>query len=107
MAGYHESVYPILGPVLVIKVSYNCRAVGWGKFKMLFLYNIWLDVVQLASTIVYSGEQDALIWQYNSNGVYSSCFLYKIVTFRWAKLVHVPLVWGLKIPPRVNYSLGW
>jgi len=36
------------------------------------LFNIWLEVVQLASTISFTDEEDSLIWQFNSEGVYSS-----------------------------------
>ncbi|WVZ50592.1 hypothetical protein U9M48_001833, partial [Paspalum notatum var. saurae] len=41
------------------------------------LYLIWLEVVQLASTINFSDDEDALIWQFTSFGIYTSQFLYK------------------------------
>ena len=54
--------------------------------------NLWLEVVQLASTIVFSDDEDALVCKFNSNGVYSSQSLYKIVNFRGIVPVHVPAV---------------
>jgi hypothetical protein len=32
----------------------------------------WLEIVNLASTITFSGEEDALVWKFNSSGVYTS-----------------------------------
>ena len=66
------------------------------------LMNLWLELVQLASTISFAKEEDSLIWQFNSNGVYSSQSLYKIINFRGV----IPLyVQCLKIPPRVHFFL--
>lgn len=42
---------------------------------------VWLEVVQLATTITFSGEENAMIWQFSSNGVYSSQSLYIINLF--------------------------
>jgi hypothetical protein len=47
----------------------------------------------------------SLIWQFNSSGVYSSVSLYKVINFGGTMPVHVPAVWSLKIPPRVNFLL--
>jgi hypothetical protein len=61
--------------------------------------------VQLASTINFSDEEDALIWKFTSNGIYSSQSLYKIVNFRGIKPIYLPSIWDLKIPPRVHFFL--
>ncbi|KAJ1291703.1 hypothetical protein BS78_02G336000 [Paspalum vaginatum] len=53
------------------------------------LYNIWMEVVQLARTINFSEEEDALIWQFSSSGTYSSQSLYKVINFRGVQQVHV------------------
>ena len=37
-----------------------------------WLINLWLEVVQLASTIVFTADVDSLIQLFTSNGVYSS-----------------------------------
>ena len=39
------------------------------------LMDLWLDVEQLASTITFSDEEDSLVWQFNSNGIYSTQFI--------------------------------
>lgn len=69
------------------------------------LFNLWLEIVQLASTIVFTEDEDASIWQFNSSGIYSSQSLYKIINFRGITPIHVPAVWHLKIPPRIQFFL--
>lgn len=61
--------------------------------------------MQLVSTITYSGEQDEMVWNFNSNGVFSSQSLYRIINFRGVQPVHTPAIWGLKITPRVHFFL--
>lgn len=62
-------------------------------------------VVELVSTLELSDEEDSLIWQFSSKGVYSSQSLYKIVNFRGINYVHVSAVWSLKVPPSSYVSL--
>lgn len=69
------------------------------------LMNLWLEIVQLASTISFTEDEDALGWQFNSNGIYSSQSLYRIINFRGILPVFVPAVWHLKVPPRVQFFL--
>ena len=69
------------------------------------LMNEWLEVLELASTIVYSFDEDALIWQFSTNGIYNSQSLYKIINFRGVIPIHVSAVWSLKIPPRIHFFL--
>jgi hypothetical protein len=69
------------------------------------LERMWLEVVQLASTISFSEDEDNMIWQFTSNGIYSSQFLCKIINFRGILPVFVPAVWNLNIPPRVQFIL--
>ncbi|KAJ1272904.1 hypothetical protein BS78_06G238600 [Paspalum vaginatum] len=70
------------------------------------LYNVWMEVVQLARTIVLSEEDDTLIWQFSSSGIYSSQSLYKVINFRGVHQVHVSGLWSVKIPPRVHFFLS-
>lgn len=65
------------------------------------LMNLWLEIIQLASTISFTNDEDALIWQFSSNGIYSSQSLYGVINFRGILPVYVPAVWHLKVPPRV------
>ena len=57
------------------------------------------------SSLLYSDEEDALVWQFTSNGIYSSQSLYRIINFRGIKPILVPSIWNLKLPPRVHYFL--
>ena len=66
----------------------------------------WLEVVQIASTIDLSDDEDAMIWQFSSSGTYSSQPLYKLIAFRGITPVYVPSIWDLSIPPRVQLFLG-
>jgi len=43
---------------------------------------MWMEIVQLASTINFSAEEDTMISQFTSNGMYSSQSLYRSVNFR-------------------------
>jgi hypothetical protein len=69
------------------------------------LGRVWLEIVQLASTITFSEEEDALIWSFSSNGIYTSQSLYRVINFRGVKPVYTPSVWSLKIPPRIHFFL--
>jgi hypothetical protein len=70
------------------------------------LYQSWLEIVELASTIQLTDDEDEMVWQFTLKGVYSSQSLYKIINFRGIKQVHVSADWGLKISPRV-YIFLW
>ena len=65
----------------------------------------WLEVVQLASTIELTGGEDNLIWQFTSDGIFTSQSMYKVISFRGVVPVFVPSIWDLKIPPRVHIFL--
>jgi hypothetical protein len=69
------------------------------------LGRVWLEIVQIASTIMFSDVEDNLIWKFNSNGIYSSQSLYMIINFRGVTPVHSPSIWTLRIPPRVQFFL--
>lgn len=64
------------------------------------LYSCQLEIVDLVSTI-----EDTLIWQFSSKGTYSSQSLYRIINFRGVQPVHVPAIWDLKVPHRVQFFL--
>jgi hypothetical protein len=53
----------------------------------------WDEVVQLASTITFSEDQDEIIWTFKTNGRYSSQALYRVINFRGVRPVHTPAVW--------------
>jgi len=63
------------------------------------LFLMWEEVFQLATTISFEDSDDALIWKFNSNGLYSTQSLYKVVNFRGVHPVLVSSVWDIKVPP--------
>lgn len=66
----------------------------------------WLEILEIAKTIrLEDSLQDSLIWQYESNGSYSSKSLYAIINFRGVQPIYLPAVWDLKIPPRIQNFL--
>jgi hypothetical protein len=69
------------------------------------LYQVWLEVVELVSTIRLTNDEDEMVWLFNSSVVYCSQSLYKVINFRGIKTVHVPALWRIKIPPRVHFFL--
>jgi hypothetical protein len=69
------------------------------------LFNMWQEVVNIASTAIFSSVEDETIWQFHSSGVYSSHSLYRIINFRGVMPVFIPAVWNLIIPPRVQFFL--
>jgi hypothetical protein len=64
---------------------------------------MWEEVISLTSTIVLSSEEDALIWQFHSSGLYSFHSLYRVINFRGILPIYLPAVWKLIVPPRVQF----
>ena len=58
-----------------------------------------MDILSLTK---FSQQKDSFIWKYESNGIYSSKSLYAIVNFRGVQPIYLPVVWSVKIPPRVQ-----
>jgi hypothetical protein len=46
------------------------------------LFDMWEELVNLVTTVEMSEEEDALIWQFQSNVVYSFRSLYSVINFR-------------------------
>jgi hypothetical protein len=53
---------------------------------------MWDELVNLVTTIDMSDDEDALIWQFQSNRVYSSQSLYSVINFRGVIPVYVHVV---------------
>ena len=65
----------------------------------------WYELEAMASSIVFDDCSDSLIWQFESNGVYSTTSLYAIINFGGVIPIYIPAVWQLHIPPRVHIFL--
>jgi hypothetical protein len=50
-------------------------------------------------------ESDALIWCYNSSGVYSTRSFYSIINYRGVTHVFIPSIWDISLPPKVQLFL--
>jgi len=83
-------------------VNLKCTFRRMGDHNML---ELWDEVCQIASTISFSEEEDTMMWQFSSKGVYNVLSLYKIINFRGIQPVLVSSIWDIKVPPRVQYFL--
>jgi hypothetical protein len=67
--------------------------------------NLWYEIMQIASGIVFSEEEDVIIWQFSSSGRYSIQSLYAVINDRGIKQVYTPVVWKILVPPRLHIFL--
>jgi hypothetical protein len=68
------------------------------------IFQLWGEVVSIASAIEFSEKDDELVWQLNLVVVYSSQSLYSVINFRGVQPVFIPAVWKLLIPPEFTFS---
>lgn len=54
----------------------------------------WYELEGIMQHLNMSNEEDALIWQYESNGHYSAKSLYAIINFRDVLPIYVPAIWS-------------
>jgi hypothetical protein len=66
---------------------------------------LWEEVLSIAASLELNNEDDEPVWQYNSSEVYSSQSLYRVINFRGVLPVFVPVVWKLRVPPRIHFFL--
>jgi hypothetical protein len=69
------------------------------------MLELWEEVCQIAATITFSEEEDQMIWQFSSNGIYNVQSLYRIINFRGIQPVLVSSIWDIRVPPRVQYFI--
>jgi hypothetical protein len=69
------------------------------------LFNLWEELVSLIITTEFSTDEEALVWQYQYSGIYSSQSLYCIINFRGMVHVYIPAIWKLIVPPRIHFFL--
>ena len=65
----------------------------------------WYDLVHIAESLQLNNEPDAVLWKFDSKGVYSVSSMYAIINFRGVKNVHVHAIWKIKIPPKIHFFL--
>ena len=69
------------------------------------LMQLWYELREVAASISFSTDADALVWQYESKGVYSTSSLYAIINFGGVTPVFIPAVWQICVPPRLHIFL--
>lgn len=62
----------------------------------------WYELEGIMQHLNMSNEEDALIWQYESNGHYSAKSLYAIINFRDVLPIYIPAIWSITVPSRVH-----
>jgi hypothetical protein len=68
------------------------------------LMSQWLEVVQIASTLQYSEEEDIMIWKFDSSGKFFQS-LYAVINDRGVRQIFTPVVWKLKVSPKLHIFL--
>jgi hypothetical protein len=66
---------------------------------------MWLELCSLVESVSLSDEEDELVWQHQSSGVYSSHSLYSIINFRVCYLSIYLLFGKLGFLPGFIFSL--
>lgn len=69
------------------------------------MMQLWYDLFSVAQTIVFSEEEDDMIWELHSSGLYNTQSLYAVLNFRRVTLVHVPPIWKTFVPPKIHLFL--
>lgn len=67
----------------------------------------WQELVEIVSAVQYNPDGDALVWQYDSKGVYTSQSLYAIINFRGCNLCTFPLYGKSKSPQGYKSFCGF
>ena len=64
---------------------------------------LWYEVTQIASSLQLNNEEAAVLWKFNSKGVYSVSSMYVVINFKGIIPTHVHVVWKIKVPPRIHF----
>jgi hypothetical protein len=63
------------------------------------------EIVQVASSVQFQDEDDAIIWQFESSGRFSVQSLYSVINCRGIKSIYTPVMWKLVVPSRIHIFL--
>jgi hypothetical protein len=55
----------------------------------------WYQLEQIAPSVIFTSDEDSLVWKLHSSGLYTSQSLYAVLNFRGV----IPAVWKLNVPP--------
>jgi hypothetical protein len=110
----HCSLAIIFWDLYVIANERNCTIASvWdgNELKISFrtvspsLYNRWLDLINLVSSIEFSDADDNPVWMLHPSGEYSVKSFYAMVNNGGVTPVHTPAIWQLSVPPRIHVFL--
>jgi hypothetical protein len=80
-----------------------------GELRLTFRRNFdeemmqaWYDLEATVENIVLNDSSDALVWSYNSSGVYSSQSFYAIVNYRGVTPIYILAVWSVNVSPKIQ-----
>lgn len=66
----------------------------------------WFQLVEFADSIAYFVDCDALVWQLENKGIYSTSSLYHVINFRGIQSIFVPVVWNLRVSQKsMSFSI--
>jgi hypothetical protein len=65
----------------------------------------WYEIVEIAKTIHYTQEPDALISKFTSSGQFSVKSMYAFINFRGVQTIDIQSVWKIKVPPKIQFFL--
>jgi hypothetical protein len=60
------------------------------------------EILQIAESLLFSEDKDAVIWQLSSNDKYSVQTLYAVVSDMGVKHVFTQVIWKISVPPRLH-----
>jgi hypothetical protein len=66
---------------------------------------LWQELLQIASKVAFRDAPNQMIWQFSSTMRYSVQTLYGVVNDRRVKQIFTPVVWKIKVPPRIHVFL--
>jgi hypothetical protein len=65
------------------------------------MLGIWDELMTVVENVVLRDETDAVVWCYNSTGVYSSQSMYVIINYIGVTPVYVLAVWKINVSPKI------
>lgn len=65
----------------------------------------WRELEAIADSICFTEIEDAVVWKYECNGIYSSSSLYRIVNNRGVLPVFLHVMWKIQVPPKIHIFL--
>ena len=69
------------------------------------LMALWYELVSITGSIQFTDAVDAILWKFESKGVYTVGSRYAVINFNGVKPTHVHAVWKIKVPPRIHFFL--